>query len=546
MAVRGADDGSRRILDLDGHDAYVVLEIGPDAADGQILAAYRRAMSRAHPDTGGTAERAKLVNCAYDVLTRHRAEYDRYRSDLRDGRISGLAADPRAARAEAATDDVRVTRVGPDGAVRFSWPGVGDFRSARSGSGSGSASGSGAPGRPSEPFGRRPSQGRDDDRFSLPDDPFSLPDDPFSLPDDHSAGTDDYFGSSAGGRVDDPRSRAGAGRDGSRFSAGAQFAAFAAAAQSAVPRARNRIRPAARLRFRSSERPAARPPSRPGTQAGAQNGFGQPRARSGRVRPLGTVLVVLGLVLIAAVAMVGVWRLSSDGQGASPAVEPWTTSQLSASRLPALPPPAPSPVTPGAAVPTASVPAAGSARAGSTGSTATARALTPPGHRCELRPDSSLWCSGSNKHGELGDGTTADRADPVRVGSPDAQWLAVVIGPNDTCALQRDNGLWCWGDNTFGQLGYGGFLPRSRPAQVVQGSGWLAVALDSHACAVRIDHTLWCWGANARHELNDGTTTNRPAPQRIGSETSWAAVTVAPGITCGTRQNGTRMCWGQG
>jgi Regulator of chromosome condensation (RCC1) repeat len=263
----------------------------------------------------------------------------------------------------------------------------------------------------------------------------------------------------------------------------------------------------------------------------------------GRTLTLTTLGIVLALVVIAGVAMAGVWEMSSSGeQGSSAAVEPWTTSRLSASRLPAVPPPAPSPTTPGAAV----TAAAAVTTVRSPATTAGAPVAGPPGHTCEVRADGTLWCSGSNRHGELGDGTTIAHVDPVRVGSTEAHWLAVVIGPTGTCALQRDNGLWCWGDNTFGQLGDGGFLPHARPVQVAPGSGWLAVALDAHTCAVRTDHTLWCWGANTRRELDDGTTMNRPLPQRVGAEAGWAAVTVGPGITCGIRQNGTRKCWGQG
>ena len=76
MSARESQDLPRRIADLDGQDAYDLLGITPDADRPQIVAAYKRQMARAHPDRGGSARRAQLVNCAYDVLTQYRDSYD--------------------------------------------------------------------------------------------------------------------------------------------------------------------------------------------------------------------------------------------------------------------------------------------------------------------------------------------------------------------------------------------------------------------------------------------------------------------------------------
>jgi alpha-tubulin suppressor-like RCC1 family protein len=36
-------------------------------------------------------------------------------------------------------------------------------------------------------------------------------------------------------------------------------------------------------------------------------------------------------------------------------------------------------------------------------------------HTCVLRANGEVWCWGNNDHGQLGDGTTLRRFDPVRV-----------------------------------------------------------------------------------------------------------------------------------
>src|SRR4051812_4989813 len=124
MGIRDADEAPRRILDLDGHDAYLLLNLTPDAGQDEILPAYRRTMHLAHPDHGGTAQWAQLVNCAFDVLTRYRDEYDRQLA-LRPtiARRAGWRSDPvgfsSGFAAGADGDPPRVARVGPDGVFRF-------------------------------------------------------------------------------------------------------------------------------------------------------------------------------------------------------------------------------------------------------------------------------------------------------------------------------------------------------------------------------------------------------------------------------------------
>ena len=34
-------------------------------------------------------------------------------------------------------------------------------------------------------------------------------------------------------------------------------------------------------------------------------------------------------------------------------------------------------------------------------------------------------------------------------------WTALDVGANHSCGIRDDGSLWCWGDNTYGQLGDG-------------------------------------------------------------------------------------------
>jgi len=83
--------------------------------------------------------------------------------------------------------------------------------------------------------------------------------------------------------------------------------------------------------------------------------------------------------------------------------------------------------------------------------------------------------------------------------------LAVVTGQLHTCALLDDHNVKCWGDNGYGQLGYGDMLQRGgTPTDmgnalpiVDLGTGHKATTIAAGAyntCAVLEDSTLKCWG----------------------------------------------------
>lgn len=49
-------------------EARAILGVGNDAKAGEIRAAHRRLMQAVHPDRGGSADLARRINAARDVL----------------------------------------------------------------------------------------------------------------------------------------------------------------------------------------------------------------------------------------------------------------------------------------------------------------------------------------------------------------------------------------------------------------------------------------------------------------------------------------------
>lgn len=101
-----------------------------------------------------------------------------------------------------------------------------------------------------------------------------------------------------------------------------------------------------------------------------------------------------------------------------------------------------------------------------------------------------------------------------------------VIGRNHMCAIADDGSVWCWGDNTFGQLGDDG-KTRYEPTKVKTLAKRAVDLAVGHVftCAALEDGSAACWGYNQRGQLGDGTLTDRTSPTAVVGIT---AVSLAP------------------
>jgi alpha-tubulin suppressor-like RCC1 family protein len=135
------------------------------------------------------------------------------------------------------------------------------------------------------------------------------------------------------------------------------------------------------------------------------------------------------------------------------------------------------------------------------------------GHSCMTTVDNRVLCWGLNDSGQVGDGSTVNRHVAVFVKNITGV-VQITLGSKHSCALLSDGTIWCWGENKSGQLGNGTTTNSSIPIQVVglpdKATGFTAG--QDFTCAVLADKSIWCWGDNSSGQLNDGTTTNQTKP----------------------------------
>ena len=171
-------------------------------------------------------------------------------------------------------------------------------------------------------------------------------------------------------------------------------------------------------------------------------------------------------------------------------------------------------------------------------------------HTCALRRTGRLYCWGEDTGGQLGNGPSGDQSTPTEVSGALTTWTSVSAGSGHTCGRRTNGRLYCWGTDFHGALGDGPVLgDRQVPTLVAGGfTDWRQVTagLSATTCGLRTNGRLYCWGWDNRGQLGNGTgVTDSESPVQVsGNATNWATVTVGAVHTCATRTNRRLYCWG--
>ncbi len=134
-----------------------------------------------------------------------------------------------------------------------------------------------------------------------------------------------------------------------------------------------------------------------------------------------------------------------------------------------------------------------------------------------IKTDGSLWATGRNDFGQLGRGNNTATLSPVQVASG---VLAIEGSSEDegfhSHMIKTDGSLWATGRNHNGQLGdrtttnRNSFVPVTTDVDKVVAGQYFSMFRKTNG-------TIWAHGLNSNGQLADGTTTNRTAPVQISS-----------------------------
>jgi alpha-tubulin suppressor-like RCC1 family protein len=172
-----------------------------------------------------------------------------------------------------------------------------------------------------------------------------------------------------------------------------------------------------------------------------------------------------------------------------------------------------------------------------------------PQHTCAIGTDDTLWCWGACDVGEVGpNGNSTDgvRCPTPSQPAPEQHFRSVSVDGLYTCAVRDDSVMLCFGLGDLGQLGtLGGDISHVPVSPHALPDGWAAVSAGSrHTCGIREDGSTLCWGQNRTGQLGDGGGGLVLEPTLVDSG-PWRTVTASAAITCGIREDGTLWCWGR-
>jgi alpha-tubulin suppressor-like RCC1 family protein len=109
-----------------------------------------------------------------------------------------------------------------------------------------------------------------------------------------------------------------------------------------------------------------------------------------------------------------------------------------------------------------------------------------------VKNDGSLWVSGRNNFGQLGNGTISNVFSPIQLLLSGV--ATVSSGTEFNAILKTDGSLWTMGKNDQGQLGNGNFDPQLTPVKIVTSGVKSIYTSQESLFFIKTDGSLWAMG----------------------------------------------------
>jgi alpha-tubulin suppressor-like RCC1 family protein len=189
-----------------------------------------------------------------------------------------------------------------------------------------------------------------------------------------------------------------------------------------------------------------------------------------------------------------------------------------------------------------------------TGTTERAVSVSVSGfHSCVLTQSGEARCFGVNLDGQLGNGRvdfSTEFYEPEPVVSGGARFVSVVAGGFNTCGIDTNGLVRCWGYNGFGVNGLANRQGRTTdalvPTPMPDNEKAVNISVDAGlACAVLESGRVACWGSNDDGQLGLGFRSKVELPTVVVMDrTDAVQVSAAGRSVCVRFSVGTARCWG--
>ena len=155
--------------------------------------------------------------------------------------------------------------------------------------------------------------------------------------------------------------------------------------------------------------------------------------------------------------------------------------------------------------------------------------VTGEWNTCALDSNQNVFCWGRNGNGQIGNGQTSTVACdtsghrckdiPTATNDLGSDVVSLAFGHQHACGLLDTGAVKCWGRNNNGQLGTSGG-DKDTPQSINLGSGRTATSIYAggyYTCAILDDESVKCWGENGDGQLGIGSWSNTNTPTTINT-----------------------------
>jgi hypothetical protein len=187
-------------------------------------------------------------------------------------------------------------------------------------------------------------------------------------------------------------------------------------------------------------------------------------------------------------------------------------------------------------------------------------------HSCGVSGIGGLWCWGSDNAGQLGQPQQMTCVAvgqcslvPLRVPG-DQRFVSASLGAWHSCALTDAGAAYCWGSNSWGQIGNGSTRTDLLTTPQAVAGGLTFASLHAgrwHTCGITPDGDVYCWGYDNWGQLGTGdppterctfaSQTPIPCsrvPVKVTGDHDFVEIEAREKATCGRTAAGTILCWG--
>ncbi len=166
---------------------------------------------------------------------------------------------------------------------------------------------------------------------------------------------------------------------------------------------------------------------------------------------------------------------------------------------------------------------------------------------CGLLQNNSILCWGSNSYGQLGNGNITNMNSPTYV-SGGYNFKSLSLGSTHVCGILHNGSLLCLGSNLKGELGIGEGNNTDMYSfqSVLGGHNFSSVKLGSlYSCGLLQNGSMFCWGQNSYGQLGIGNDVDSGVPKFVKLSEEFADLEIGRFNSFGILQDGTLLGWGR-